>query len=212
MARTKPAERKRERVLSDDEIRLLWPILGTRGSFGALLQIALLTGQRREKLVTMRWANVSVDGVWTIPAEAREKGTAGSLTLPEMALKIIRAQPRIEGTPFVFSGRLKGQHFNGFSRAKRDLDGEIAKRGTMAPWLVHDLRRTARSLLSRAGVRPDISERVLGHIIAGVEGVYDRHSYELEKKDALERLAALVETILRPPADNVTRLIDRRKA
>jgi integrase len=44
-------------------------------------------------------------------------------------------------------------------------------------WTLHDLPRTARTLMVRAGVRPDISERVLGHVIAGVEGTYDRHSY-----------------------------------
>ena len=59
-------------------------------------------------------------------------------------------------------------------------------------WVVHDLRRTARSLMSRAGVRPDIAERVLGHAISGVEGIYDRHDYRAEKAEALAKLAALV--------------------
>ena len=73
----------------------------------------------------------------------------------------------------------------------------------IAPWVVHDLRRTARSLMSRAGVRPDIAERVLGHARGGVEAIYDRHRYTVEKGDALLRLAALIETIVSPPADNV---------
>ena len=55
----------------------------------------------------------------------------------------------------------------------------------------------------RAGVRPDISERVLGHVIAGVEGTYDRHSYADEKRDALEKLAAMIERILEPLPSNV---------
>ena len=80
----------------------------------------------------------------------------------------------------------------------------------MEPWVIHDLRRTARSLLSRAGVRPDISERVLGHAIAGVEGVYDRHSYDAEKADALNRLAALVGSIVNPPKDKVVQLQEER--
>ena len=70
-------------------------------------------------------------------------------------------------------------------------------------WTVHDLRRTARSLMSRAGVRPDIAERVLGHAIKGVEGVYDRHSYREEKAHALKALAALIEKIVNPPTENV---------
>jgi integrase len=71
-------------------------------------------------------------------------------------------------------------------------------------WTLHDLRRTAKALMVRAGVRPDISERVLGHVIVGVEGTYDRHSYAEEKRDALEKLAAMVGHILNPPTSNVT--------
>jgi integrase len=70
-------------------------------------------------------------------------------------------------------------------------------------WTLHDLRRTARTLMARAGVRPDISERVLGHVIQGVAAVYDRHDYEAEKRDALEKLAGLVERIVNPPPANV---------
>jgi hypothetical protein len=62
--------------------------------------------------------------------------------------------------------------------------------------------------MSRAGVRPDISERVMGHAIQGVEGVYDRHSYRDEKADALNRLAGLIEMILNPPDENVVAIRD----
>ena len=68
----------------------------------------------------------------------------------------------------------------------------------MPRWVMHDLRRTARSLMSRAGVRPDIAERVLGHAIPGVAGIYDRFKYRAEKADALQRLAALIESIIHP--------------
>ena len=77
-------------------------------------------------------------------------------------------------------------------------------------WTLHDLRRTAKTLMARAGVRPDISERVLGHAIAGVEGTYDRHSYADEKRDALEKLAAMVDRILNPLPSNVQSLSERR--
>ncbi len=76
----------------------------------------------------------------------------------------------------------------------------------MPPWTLHDLRRTARSLMSRAGVRPDISERVLGHAIPGVQGVYDRHTYDSEKADALKRLSDLISKIVKPPKGNVVPL------
>jgi integrase len=79
----------------------------------------------------------------------------------------------------------------------------------MPRWTLHDLRRTARSLMARAGVRPDVAERVMGHVIVGVEGVYDRHSYRDEKADALQRLAALIDSIVHP-RDNVVTMAKGR--
>jgi len=155
----------------------------------------------------MMW-NDFKDGEWTIRVERREKGTAGKLKLPAMALEIVEKQPRIAGNPYVFPGRGKIA-FNSFSQRKAELDEKLSD---MDPWVIHDLRRTARSLLSRAGVRPDISERVLGHAIAGVEGVYDRHSYDAEKADALKRLAGLVGRIVNPPKDRVVQLQRKKGA
>ena len=89
-----------------------------------------------------------------------------------------------------------------------------AKKGvkveSLPNWALHDLRRTAKTLMVRAGVRPDISERVLGHVIAGVEGTYDRHSYAEEKRDALEKLAAMVERILKPIPSSVATIAEHR--
>ena len=87
-----------------------------------------------------------------------------------------------------------------------------AKVEPLPNWTLHDLRRTAKTLMVRAGVRPDISERVLGHVIAGVEGTYDRHSYADEKRDALEKLAAMIERILKPLPSNVATLGEHRAA
>jgi integrase len=114
--------------------------------------------------------------------------------MPKVALAILVKQPRLESNPYVFAGRGSGP-YRGFSQAKTAFDGKLSD---VAPWVIHDLRRTARSLMSRAGVRPDIAERVMGHAIAGVEGIYDRHSYREEKADALRRLAALVDDIVNP--------------
>ena len=87
---------------------------------------------------------------------------------------------------------------------------KLAKKGAkvepIANWTLHDLRRTAKTLMARAGVRPDISERVLGHVIAGVEGTYDRHSYADEKRDALEQLATMIERIWNPRTAGVVAL------
>ena len=197
-------DRARERTLNDDEIRALWTDWQTAGTFGAFCQIALLTGQRRAKVQTMRWEDVSEDGVWTIPAEAREKVNAGTLKLPAAAFAIIKAQPKVKDHPFVFAGRGK-KPIGSFSQQKR----EMAERVSVEGWTVHDLRRTARSLMSRAGVRPDHAERTLGHVIAGVGGTYDRHGYVTEKAEALGKLAGLVDLILNPPKDNVVALPER---
>jgi integrase len=194
----------RARILDDDELRLIWKQAEANGQFGAIIRLLLLTGQRREKVATIKWSDIA-DGVWTIATAEREKGNAGSLALPVQALKIIEAQPRIGDNPYVFAGRGLGCY--NISMSKGPFD---AKLPTMPRWTLHDLRRTARSLMSRAGIRPDISERVLGHAIGGVEGIYDRHQYDHEKADALARLATLIDSIVHP-RDNVLPMAKPRK-
>ena len=197
MRRSTPTPRAR--ILDDDELRAIWQ--GAEGAFGDFVRLALLTGQRREKLASMRWEDISVDGEWRISAAAREKGTGGTLLLPPVAVEVIKRQPRYASNPYVFAGR-GDRHFNNFSASKRALDEKIP----LPDWSIHDLRRTSRSLMSRAGVPSDIAERVLGHAIEGIKGVYDRHSYRDEKADALKLLAAVIERIIDPPGENVTAL------
>jgi len=195
----------RERILSDDEIRALWTALDDSRTFGPLVKLCLLTAQRSRKVASMRWQDLK-DVVWFMPQQDREKGTARALKLSPLALEIIQSQPRLKDNPYVFaSWPLK--HFNSWSQQKSALDGELKKvMPDMRPWTIHDLRRTARSLMSRAGVRPDIAERVLGHAIAGIEGVYDRHDYLEQKADAMARLGGLIKTITGPGEANVVLL------
>jgi integrase len=189
----------RERTLKDPELAAVWKAAEAGGSFGALIRILLLTGQRRGAVLGMRWDDLSADGVWEIQSEEREKGNAGALKLPAQALAIINTQPRISGNPYVFAAARGDGPLNSFSKAKRAFD----KRCGVAGWTLHDCRRTARSLMSRVGVSSEHAERVLGHAIGGVKGVYDRHAYFDEKADALARLASLIETIINPPTGNV---------
>jgi integrase len=220
MARIKPKERARKRVLSDDEIRAIWPELARAGTFGAFIKALLLTAQRRDEVAQMSRKEIGSDGIWTIPAERYKTKCANFVPLSKAALAVIAAQPTIDGSDYVFSSRAKTP-FSGFSKSKAALDKAVLaamqkrakKGGKVEPipnWTLHDLRRTAKTLMARAGVRPDISERVLGHVIAGVEGTYDRHSYADEKRDALEKLAEMVERILKPLAANITMLAERR--
>src|SRR6516164_1538144 len=220
MARVKPKERARTRVLSDDEIRAIWPELAKTGTFGALVKTLLLTAQRRDEVAQMSRKEIGSDGIWTIPAERYKTKCANFVPLSKAALAVIAAQPTIDGSDYVFSSRAKTP-FSGFSKSKAALDGAVlaamqkrAKKGakveSIPNWTLHDLRRTAKTLMARAGVRPDISERVLGHVIAGVEGTYDRHSYADEKRDALEKVAEMIERILNPLPSNVQSLDERR--
>ena len=147
-----------------------------------------------------------VDGIWTIPTAPREKGTVGSVALPPMALHIITSQPQLGDNPYVFAGRGAG-YFDSMSKPKRRLDAQLKN---VQPWTIHDLRRTARSLMSRAGVSSEHAERVMGHVVGGVEGVYDRHRYDQEKATALVKLAALVDGIINQ-RDNVLTMTAKKK-
>jgi integrase len=211
--RANPKERARTRVLSDDEIRIIWSVLGEAGIFGALLKTLLLTAQRRDEVANMSWKELGTDRIWTIPAERYKTKRPNFVPLSAKAVAIIEAQPKIEKCDYVFPSLVKTP-FTGFGKSKARLDKSVllkmqkrSKKGAeiepLLNWTLHDLRRTAKTLMTRAGVRPDISERVLGHVIAGVEGTYDRHSYADEKRDALEKLAAMIERILNPPPSNV---------
>ncbi len=202
MRRTKAESRKRSRILTDAELQQVWHAAEDAGTFGALIRILLLTAQRRGAVVRMKWTDITPDGVWEIAAEEREKGNAGALKLPETALTIIKAQPRFSSNEHVFAAARGDGPLNGFNKRKVAFDKACGVTG----WTLHDLRRTARSLLSRVGVSSEHAERVLGHKIAGVEGVYDRYHYAEEKADALLRLTNLINRIVNPPSDNVVLL------
>jgi integrase len=205
MRRQSTKAQARERILTDDEIRTLWKSAADAGMFGSIVKLLLLTGQRVTRVAEMKWTEVDAGGLWTLPLAPREKSNGGKLQLPKFALEIIAQQPRLAGNEYVFAGRMRADYcgpFKGLGQAKAIMD---AKTG-MTDWVVHDLRRTARSLLSRAGVAPDVAERVLGHALVGVRGTYDRHGYQQEKADALARLAVLIDSIVNPRTANVVPL------
>ena len=199
----------RTRTLDDDEVRAVWKACADLGSLGNIVKLLLLTGQRTGKVRTIKWDDLD-NGKWLIPFELREKGNAGTLPLPPQALAIIKAQPRISGNPYVFTAATGNGAYNHLSQGKSQLNAKLPR--NMPQWQLHDLRRTARSLMSTAGVLPDLAERVLGHAIMGVRGVYDRHSYEAEKADALLRLANQIERIVDPPPANVVKMQRKLKS
>ena len=203
MRRTRPKARTRERILTDTELKAIWQQAEAGGNaFDALIQMLLLTAQRRGAVVRMKWTDITPDGVWEIATEDREKGNAGALELPEAALAILRRQPQFKNNPYVFAAARGNGPLNGFNKRKAAFDKACGVTG----WTLHDCRRTARSLMSRAGVVSDHAEHALGHKLQGVKGIYDRHSYFKEKSDALAKLANLIERIVNPLAANVVPL------
>jgi integrase len=201
MRRVPKEARERSRILSDSELKTLWLAAEDAGSFGAIVRLLLLTAQRLEKVTSLRWRDITADGTWIIPRSPREKSTIGKATLPQIALDIIRTQPRILGVEYVFP-----QRDHNVARSKRIFDQTCDVSG----WRLHDLRRTARSLLSRPalGVTSDVAELVLGHSLRGVRGTYDRHSYGDEKSAALAALADEIVRIVEgpEPANNILKM------
>lgn len=191
MARTRPSELARARVLDDEEIRRIWHALDAIDyPYSPLVRLLFLTAQRRQEIAQARWSEIdTATGTWVIPAERYKTKRANVVPLPEAALEIIARIPR-QGE-FLFSAREAG--FSGFSKAKKRLD----KLSDTTNWRLHDIRRSSRTLMVRCGVRPDIAERVLGHVIPGVAGVYDRYDYVREKKEALDCLAQQLDLIVR---------------
>jgi integrase len=193
---------RRDRVLSDNEIRAVWQACEPAGwPFRELVRLALLLGQRRDEIAGMEWGELDfVRGVWVIPAVRYKTRVDHAVPLSAAVVALIGAMPKLCDR-FVFS-TMPGTHFSGFSKSKARLD-ELSG---VTNWRLHDLRRTMRTGLAGLRIDTDIAERVIGHVIGGVRGVYDRHHYLDEKRDALERWARHLDGIVNPPSDNVITL------
>jgi integrase len=186
MART--TEHARDRILTDDELRRIWA--ADVGVFSHYVRFLLLTAARRNEASGLTWAEI--DGAdWTLPASRNKTKVDLVRPLSRAALAILKALP--QRGAYVFTTNGTGP-VNDFTGLKRQLDAASSTKG----WVLHDARRTARSLMSRAGVPSDYAERCLGHVIGGVRGVYDRHEYHAEKRQAFEALAGQIERIINP--------------
>jgi integrase-like protein/Arm domain-containing DNA-binding protein len=192
MARTRAKERARTRILSDDELRAVWKAAEADGAFGALVRFLLLTAARRAEAQFMTRREIA-KGEWTLPASRNKVKVEMTRPLSDAAQAVLSELPRIANGEFVFS--LDGvRAISGTQQRKQRFDAQCG----VSDWVVHDLRRTARSLMSRAGVNSDHAERCLGHVIGGIRGVYDRHRYHDEMLRAYEALAAQIERIVNP--------------
>ena len=224
-----PLPPKRDRVLSDQELRLVWNASEKLGyPFGPLFRLLLVTGQRLEEVSGLSWGELDREtALWSLPAERAKNSIAATVPLSDLAIAEIDAlakrSARKDGWPrrgLVFSTNGKTS-VSGHSRGKRRLDREVATIAakeddlpTIEHWRLHDLRRTLATGLQRLGVRFEVTEAVLNHVSgskSGVAGVYQRHEWGPEKNAALQAWSDHIESIL-TSADksNVVQLADVR--
>jgi integrase len=188
----------RDRVLTDEEIRAIWAACRD-DDFGRIVRLLLLTGARRDEIGGLQWSEIDLNsGVLTIPGTRTKNHHALRLPLPQAAVDILSSAPRKGHRSFVFGGR--GGAFSAWSYSSLALNARMAEKGgkPVAPWRLHDLRRTAATKMAEIGVQPHVIEATLNHRSghkAGVAGVYNRASYEQDVKRALAIWADHVEAL-----------------
>lgn len=219
------AAKARERVLTDDELAVVWQATDAiRSPLGAFYRVLILTGQRREEVAGMNWSELDrASATWIIPAERAKNDNA---SIVHLAPAVIEELDRLalahqtkadddapDATRWPKSGPVMtirgGVSLSCFSQAKRLLDAEVDKlrgmEGPLPAWRVHDLRRTLATGFQRLGVRFEVTEAVLNHVSGakgGVAGIYQRHDWRDEKRSALEAWARHVSALL-PDKDHV---------
>ena len=212
------APKARERVLSDAEIRWLWQACSTLGEpFAAIVKILLLTGQRLNEVAGMRRDELSEDGAsWNIPSSRTKNKRPHRVPLPPATRALIPDGKH--ALVFTTTGTTPP---SGWSRAKRRLDAamlklaqqERGKTAVIAPWRLHDLRRTAVTGMAELGIRPDVIELTVNHVSGsrgGIAGVYNRSELLPERKGALEAWASHVLGLLSVRPANVVSIRKRR--
>ncbi|WP_050625659.1 tyrosine-type recombinase/integrase [Bradyrhizobium viridifuturi] len=192
-------EQGRDRILSDDELRLVWAAADGEGwPFGPIVKLLILTGQREAEVAGIRCDEIDqASRVWNLAARRTKNNERHEVPLSDAAWEIIEAQPKIGSFRFSIDGK---RPVTTFSRAKDKIDAAIAKalRPDDKPiphWTFHDLRRTAVSGMARLGIALPVIEKVINHksgSFRGVVGVYQRHSFADEKRAALDAWSRFV--------------------
>ena len=204
----------RSRVLTDDEIKLIWRATEANvyppDPFARLL---LLLGCRRNELAGARWREFDLNKVgaevWKLPGARVKGGDLRIIPLPALAVQMIRDLPRFAGSDFLFAASGGWKHFTSYSRLKTQLDEKITKLNNGDPleqWGLHDLRRTMRTALSALSIPPLVAELMIGHKQQGIVAVYDLHRYATEQREGFELWAAKLRNLVEPPPDNVVKL------
>jgi integrase len=200
---------QRDRVLSDEELRLVWQAADqTPYPFGNLVKLLLLTGARLREWSDASWDEIDLGAATlTIPTSRMKGKIAHVIPLCPAALEIVAELPRFTGD-YVFTTTAGARPISGFSKFREKFNRTLAGLGEIDPFVIHDLRRTCRTGLSSLGVLPMVAELVIGHVQQGIAAVYDRYRYVDEKRAALslweQRLLAIVDP--RPEPTNVVRM------
>jgi integrase len=175
----------RDRVLSEEELRALWRGLGDN-RFSEILRLLLLTAARRTEIGNLTWDEIDLARkLIVLPPQRTKNGRGLSLPLSKQALAIVQRTPRRNTTPFLFSD---ARGFGAWDQDKLRLDSRLG----IAPWRIHDLRRTAATGMAEMGVLPHIVEAVLNHQSghkSGVAGIYNPARYADEMRTALQKWA-----------------------
>lgn len=180
----------RDRVLANEEVARIWNAAGSMGyPFGSLIQLLLLTGQRRSEVSRLCWVHLDLEGgLWTQPSPSNKSKRVHLVPLSGHAIEIFRATPR-QHDQLVFPARgTTSRAVSGFSKWKRRLD----KLSGTKDWTIHDIRRTVNTGLAALKVPPHVADHILNHkgsVRSSVSAIYDRHDYLDEKRDALQRWA-----------------------
>ena len=216
-----PPPPRRERVLTDSEIRWFWQAAGGLGApFGPLLRLLLLTGQRLNEVGGMRRDELEKDG-WHLPGSRTKNKLEHIVPLPQAAAELIGCVPVIEGCPYVFS-TTGMKSVSGWSKTKSRLNTAmlaIAQKEDRSArgidrWVLHDLRRTAVTNMNKLKILPHVVEATVNHIStgarAGVAGTYNKYNYYDEKKEALQRWALHLRGMVGGRAANVVPLEKKR--
>jgi integrase len=207
---TPSAENARDRVLYDTEIAAFWEAAGSLGyPFGPAFRLMLATAQRRDEVGGMRFVEIDAErGIWTVPRDRAKNDKPNVVPLPPLAADILKGVTRIDSKAgFVFtttgrtaiSGWTKGK--DRLDAAMRDIlvrDGILAEGEELPEFTLHDLRRTAATIMARLAVPVHVVEAVLNHKsgkVSGIAAVYNKHDYLAEKRAALELLAAEIQKI-----------------
>jgi len=184
---------ERTRALSADELRTVWNACDMDSDYGRIVRLLILTGCRREEIGGLRWSEIK-DGAIHLPAERCKNGRAHTLTLPGMALDILKSVPRRDGRDHLFGSRSDG--FVAWSHSKKQL---LAACGEIKDFRLHDFRHTLSTGLHELGVEPHVVEAVLNHISGhkdGVAGRYNHATYREPMARALALWAEHIHTIL----------------